>query len=515
MKAVLASFIQHVGGDNVITDDADRDYYAHDVFRAGALPAAIVRPGTIDELQVVVQLAYESGSSIVTRGSGASYTDAFRHEAPDGITIDTSRLTAIDINETNATVTVEAGVTWAALREALAERGYKTRFWGSYSGLFATVAGSMSMNVVSHGQGTSAEAALSFDIITGTGELIRTGSAVSSTSPAFARHYGPDTTGLFTGDCGALGVKARVTLALQKAAPAFATSSFNFPTFEAMHAAFRETALSGVVEEHFGLNEVLQQGQIGKADTGAKLEMAGAVMKSAGSVAEGLGKLAKMALAGDRALKQTSYAAHFIVEGISSDEAKGRIALVRKICLALGNEIPNSIAEVVRAMPFAPFHNILGPKGERWVPAHTQLPHDQAVAFHNALMAYFAGEQALMDRFGIVTGGMFMAVGTTSFLYEPAFYWPDAQHAYHARMIDPDYRAGLPSYPRNEEAEAEVKRIKAAAVDLMHAHGGIHFQIGRVYPFAQDHDPVHWALLKAIKAELDPKSILNPGVLGL
>ena len=100
MKALLASLSQHVGADNVITDDADRDYYAHDVFRAGELPAAVVRPGTIDELQAVVRLAYENGSAIVTRGGGASYTDAFRHEAPDGITIDTSRLTAIDINET-------------------------------------------------------------------------------------------------------------------------------------------------------------------------------------------------------------------------------------------------------------------------------------------------------------------------------------------------------------------------------------------------------------------------------
>ena len=515
MTILLLALTQCLGPENVITDAAERDYYAHDVFRAGEIPTAVARPGSVDELQAVVRLAYENGTPIITRGSGASYTDAILHESPNGITIDTSRLTGIAINETNATVTVEAGVTWAALREAVAAKGYKTKFWGSYSGLFATVCGSMSMNVVSHGQGSSADAALSFDVITGTGEMMRTGSAVSVTSPAFSRHYGPDTTGLFTGDCGALGVKARVTLALQKAAPAFATASFNFPTFDAMHAAFRETALTGVVEEHFGLNEVLQQGQIGKADTGAKIEMAGAVMKSAGSVAAGLGKLAKMALAGDRALKQTTYAAHFIVEGISAEEAKGRVAFVRKICAVLGNEIPNSIAEVVRAMPFAPFHNILGPKGERWVPAHCQLPHDKAVLFHNSLMTLFASEQEPMDRLGIVTGGMFMAVGSTAFLYEPAFYWPDTQHAYHERMIDRDYRAGLPIYQRNDAAAEEVARIKAAVVDLMHGHGGIHFQIGRTYPYARDHDPVHWALLKAIKAELDPKNILNPGVLGL
>ncbi|MEY4270536.1 MAG: hypothetical protein RLZZ58_1752, partial [Pseudomonadota bacterium] len=49
----------------------------------------------------------------------------------------------------------------------------------------------------------------------------------------------------------------------------------------------------------------------------------------------------------------------------------------------------------------------------------------------------------------------------------------------------------------------------------MHDHGGVHFQVGKVYPYARDHDPLHWALLRTIKAELDPKGILNPGALGL
>jgi FAD/FMN-containing dehydrogenase len=512
---LLENLARAVGTANVLTGDADRQFYATDVLRAGALPAAVVRPGSIDELQTVIRACYESNTPVITRGGGASYTDAYRHNQPVGITIDTARLTGIDINEVNATVTVEPGVTWAALREALSAKGFKTKFWGSYSGLFATVAGGMSMNAVSHGQGSAADAALSFDLITGTGEMLRTGSAVSGKAAAFSRTYGPDLTGIFTGDCGALGVKARVTLALLRAPPAFATASFNFETFEAMHAAFRETAFTGLVEEHFGLNETLQQGQIGKADTSAKLEMAGAVMKSAGSIGEGLGKLAKMALSGDRALKQTTYAAHFIVEGEDSAAAKGKINLVRKLCAAHGYEIPNSIPEVVRAMPFAPFHNVLGPKGERWVPVHTQLPHDRVVPFHHALTAYYASKQNVIDAYAIITGGMFMTVGSTAFLYEPAFYWPGAQTIYHERMVDAEYRAGLPTYPQNDAAEAAVLQMKADVVNLMHDHGGIHFQIGRTYPYARDHDPLHWALLKYLKAQLDPKGILNPGVLGL
>jgi FAD/FMN-containing dehydrogenase len=512
--SLLETLTRQLGADHVLTDAADRLFYGHDVLRAGALPDAVVGPGSIDELQAIVRAAHASGTPVIVRGGGASYTDAYAHAAPGGITIDTSRLKGIAIDETRATVTVEPGVTWAEMREALLARGFKTRFWGSYSGLFATVSGGMSMNAISHGQGGAAEAALSFDVITGTGELLRTGSALSAKAEAFHRHYGPDLTGIFTGDCGALGVKARITLALVKAPPAFATASFSFASFAALHAAFRAAAIEGVVEENFGLNEVLQQGQLGKADAAAKVDMAGKIVRQSGLV-KGAAKLARMALAGEKAIAAASYAGHFIVEGIDQAEANGRIALVRRVCGEFGAEIPNSVPEVVRAMPFAPFHNTLGPKGERWLPCHAKLAHDRAVPFHDALQALLAEEAEIMAAHGIVCGGMFMAVGSSAFVYEPAFYWPDAQTPYHARVVEPDYLRSLPTYPRSPEGEAEVLRIKGRVVDLMHEHGGVHAQIGKVYPYARDHDPAHWALLKALKAELDPKGILAPGNLGL
>jgi hypothetical protein len=93
------------------------------------------------------------------------------------------------------------------------------------------------------------------------------------------------------------------------------------------------------------------------------MEMVGAVMKNAGSVAEGLGKLAKMAVSGERAIAAATYAGHFIVEGVDTADAKAKIALVKKLCADHGKEIPNSVPEVVRAMPFAPFHNVLRPQG--------------------------------------------------------------------------------------------------------------------------------------------------------
>ena len=62
-------------------------------------------------------------------------------------------LDQIEVDVPNAVVTVGPGVTWAALRTKLMEVGLRTPFWGPFSGLVATVGGSVSQNAISHGSG--------------------------------------------------------------------------------------------------------------------------------------------------------------------------------------------------------------------------------------------------------------------------------------------------------------------------------------------------------------------------
>jgi D-lactate dehydrogenase (cytochrome) len=514
--SLLDALAGAVGADRLLTDEADRRFHATDVFNAREIPVAVAQPGSVAELQAVVQACAAAGAPIAVRGGGASYTDGYLHSRPDGVTIDTSRLKAIHIDEHNAVVMVEAGVTWAELYEALKERGLRTPFWGPFSGLAATIGGSMSQNSISHGAGVSAESLLNIDIITGTGELLSTGSAGSANGAPFFRHFGPDLAGLFTGDCGALGVKARITLKLIKRREAFEAASFSFSTFDAMHEAIRLIAIEGVDDENFGLDATLQQGQIGRQDgVGAKAEIAMNVMKSATSFGSGMKSLAKMAMTGDRELKAATYAVHYLTDGVDQAEAKAKIAAIKRIGAAHGEEIANIVPTVVRGMPFAPLVNTLGPKGERWVPMHTLLPHDRVKSFHRALMAYWDANQAVMDAHGIFTGAMFMAVGSSAFVYEPTFYWPDARTIFHDRMVPADHLATLPSYAASSAARAEVDRMKHDVIMLMHAHGGAHLQIGKVYPLLDGRNAASVALLRAIKTALDPQGILNPGALGL
>ena len=57
----------------------------------------------------------------------------------------------IEINQQDMYVIVEAGVTWKKLNDALSPLGLQTPFWGTGSGLFATVGGSLSQNAINYG----------------------------------------------------------------------------------------------------------------------------------------------------------------------------------------------------------------------------------------------------------------------------------------------------------------------------------------------------------------------------
>jgi D-lactate dehydrogenase (cytochrome) len=135
--------------------------------------------------------------------------------------------------------------------------------------------------------------------------------------------------------------------------------------------------------------------------------------------------------------------------------------------------------------------------------------------FHAALQDYWAANQDVMEQFGIRSGTMFLCVGPNAFLYEPTFVWPDARNIYHEREMPADWLARLPRHEASPEGFEAVKRMKTEVADLMDRHGAAHFQVGRFYPYAKGRNPAALALLRAVKAALDPHNILSPGALGL
>jgi D-lactate dehydrogenase (cytochrome) len=519
MNALNDPLVAVVGERNVLRDEDEKAPYATDVYREQSMPAAVVRPGTVEELQRIVALCAENRTRYTVRGGGASYTDAYNALEADHLLIDTSRLDRIvEINATGGYAVVEAGVTWAALARVLAPYGMRTPFRGPFSGLKATIGGSMSQNSISHGSGAhgiSAESALAFEIIRSDGSLLRTGSGAFGEAP-FARHCGPDLTGLFTGDGGALGIKARIVLPLVALREAHRVVSFSFTDFASMHESMRRIAIERIEESHFALDAALSQGQIARQDrAGGSLQMALSVLRSSPSLIAGAKQVAAAGLLARKQIGRSAYMTHYIVEGFDDGECKAKLHRLRELVRGLGREIAATVPAVVRSMPFAQFYNVLGPQGERWVPLHGIMAHDKVLSFHDALEAFFAERKPEMERLGVWSGGMFSAVGSSGFLYEIALYWPDRQTAYHCANVPEEYLASLPQFPENVEARDFIDQMKRELIALYDSFGSVHFQLGRAYPYADRLEQPARELVGAIKQALDPRSLVGPGLLGL
>jgi glycolate oxidase len=513
---LLDQLIAAVGQDAVLTGAAAVPFYT-DVYRRLATPLAVVRPDTVDALRAAVRAAAAAGVAIYPRGGGASYSDGYLPIHGRSIIIDLGRLDRIvEINETDAYVTVEAGVTWASLKAALDPLGLRTPFFGPFSGLAATVGGSVSQNSLSHGSGAhgiSAQSVLGLDVVIASGEVVRTGSAARGSAP-FARFYGPDLAGLFTGDCGALGIKARITLPLLKRKAAFGCASFAFASLPDIAGAMRRAAMEGLDDEHFAIDAALSQGQIARQDAGAVIAMARSVLATSPSLITGIVQLIRMATAGTRAMRAAAFMLHLIIEGASKTEVNAKLGRIRTL-MAPGHEIPNTVPTVVRGMPFAPLFNTLGPKGERWTPLHGVLAHSKVVPFHDALTALYAARADEMTRLGVWVGSMFETVSSSGFLYEVALYWPGAQTEYHQSAVPADYRSTLPVHGDDAETNAFVETLKSDITALFGDFGATHFQLGKTYPYAEVLAPETLRLVKSIKASLDPQGLMNPGALGL
>jgi D-lactate dehydrogenase (cytochrome) len=215
-------------------------------------------------------------------------------------------------------------------------------------------------------------------------------------------------------------------------------------------------------------------------------------------------------------MASAAYTAHFILEGLDRREAGIKSRRLRTLLRAAGGtEIANTVPALVRANPFAPLFNTLGPDGERWVPVHGYLPHSRVAGFHAAAREFLAARQTEMQRLGVWCGGMFMTVDTTSFLYEFAFYWPGAQTAYHRLTLPKGYLDALPQRPDDARTAAFVERLKLDVITLYRQHEAVHFQLGKVYPYASGLSPEALALVRSIKRSLDPDDLINPGALEL
>lgn len=509
------SVIDHIAdtGVTILTDPDTLDFYAHDIYQRGADLLAVVRPENTEQLSAAVAAATAQNIAVVPRGGGMSYTGGYTSDQPGALLFDLAAMDRIlEINETDMTVTVEAGCTWAKLYQALQPKGLRTPFWGTLSGLKASIGGGMSQNGIFWGSGrhgTAAQSCVAMEVVLADGTILRTGTG-------FTRPYGPDLTGVFLADTGALGIKATITLRLVPEAQAHAYASFSFETHQDALAALAAIERSGVSTECFGFDPSLNAIRMKRDSLASDAKALGKMMKKQASVWGAIKEGAKVVAAGRNFMDEAKFSLHVLTEARLQTAADDDLERARKMAIAHGaTETENTIPKIIRANPFGPLNSMLGPEGQRWAPVHGLLPHSRAVACYDAIISLFADHREQMDELGIFTGTLMSAVGGSGAIIEPCLYWPDAANPLHRDSVEDAHLAKLPELDENPEAWALAQRLKQALVDLFHDHGAAHFQIGRTYRYRDSLDPAADALLVSLKKTLDPKGLMNPGSLGL
>ncbi|MCU1416151.1 MAG: FAD-linked oxidase [Schumannella sp.] len=229
----------------VLDSKEDVAHYLHDRAPAATVgaAAAVALPTSTAEAAAVLQLAYATKTPVVTRGLGTG--EAGGASAVDGaIILSTERMTQIlRVDAANRTADVQAGVTAYQLDKAA--RAASLRFapepgsWriSTLGGNIATNAGGFRCNKY----GPTGEAVRDLTIVTGRGEVLRTG---SRTHKSVA---GLNLTQLFVGSEGILGVITEATLRLEvKPQDPPATALAHFETFTAAIRAGVEISRSSL-----------------------------------------------------------------------------------------------------------------------------------------------------------------------------------------------------------------------------------------------------------------------------
>lgn len=518
LEAQLAALL---GPDGLLTDGESLRLQGSDLLAEGADCALVIRPETVDQLQEAVRQITAAGLAVAPRGGGLTYVAGYTPRGTRFAAVDLARLNRIvEISETDMTITVEAGVTWKQIYEALAPMGLRLPFFGTFSGARATVGGGLSNGALFLGtarHGTAAETVIGLDVVLADGALLRTGQMAVANAPRhFLRSFGPDTTGLFVHDAGAFGIKARATLRLIRTPAHTGYLSFAFADQPSGIAALAEVARSDLAEDAYLMDpDKTRLALAAPTDLVRDAKTLGKVMAREGGLLKGLKAGAKLALAGRDFIEAGCHSLHLVLAARSEAALEADKAAAREIAARLGGKaLPDSIPRAGRADLFAPVDMlVLGPDADRWIALNAKVAHRDALALTEAIEALLARHKPALDAAGVVVSRLLTVMGTHAFSYEPVLNWRDEWLPLHRDIVGPGHNR--PEPPAAPEARALVMQVRAELIALFAQLGACSNQIGRTYPYASILRPESRSLLEAIKRAVDPDGLMNPGALEL
>jgi D-lactate dehydrogenase (cytochrome) len=204
LEQLQARFGAHCSTAMVVREQHGRDESA----MQAPPPVAVVFAQSTEDVAAAVQLAAQYHAPVIPFGVGSSL-EGHLLAVQGGISLDVSRMNKVlSINADDLTVTLQPGVTRKQLNEAVKSAGL---FFPIDPGADASLGGmcatrASGTNAVRYG--TMRENVLALQVVTASGEVIRTGTGAKKSSAGY------DLTRLMVGSEGTLGVITEITLKL-------------------------------------------------------------------------------------------------------------------------------------------------------------------------------------------------------------------------------------------------------------------------------------------------------------
>jgi alkyldihydroxyacetonephosphate synthase len=213
----IEAIVSVVGADHVSIRETDRLVYSVDAYwlpqmwldRGGRPPtaAAIVSPGSVDEVAQLLAIASSARVPVVPWGGGSG-TQGGALPTHGGLVVDLKRLNRIiEINEQSLYVTAQAGINGTQLEWALNERNLTLPHYPA-SANCATLGGYLAprgSGTISTKYGKAEDLVMSLEVVLPDGRVIRTPRVPSHAS-------GPDFMRLFLGSEGTFGIITEATM---------------------------------------------------------------------------------------------------------------------------------------------------------------------------------------------------------------------------------------------------------------------------------------------------------------
>ena len=226
---VLDKLRQIVGAENILIEPERVEPYGADAVKEKFPPEAVVFPESARQISGILKLANEFLFPVTARGGGVGYTGG-AVPVDGGIVVGTDRMNKIlEINADDLYAICQPGLTTFDLQQRVEKHGllfppdpasYKNSFIG---GNIAENAGGMRTPKY----GNTKYSVLGLEVVTATGEIIRTGGRTLKNVAGF------DLTGLMCGSEGMLAIITEATLKLLPLPEATATVRASFKTMEA------------------------------------------------------------------------------------------------------------------------------------------------------------------------------------------------------------------------------------------------------------------------------------------